>query len=66
MVNNYFVLYFMSLGPAESFDCWVTLATKTLLCIAFHDASSADDIEDIAIWRRKPHSDDPRVSAGTS
>ena len=66
MVNNYFVLYFMSLGPAESFDSWVTLATKTLLCITFHDASSADDIEDIEVRRREPHSDDTRVFAGTT
>jgi hypothetical protein len=52
MVNNYFLLYFMSLGPAQSFVCWIALATKTLLRVAFLDARRANDIEDIKIRRR--------------
>jgi hypothetical protein len=54
----------MSLGPAESFNCWVALATKTLLCIAVHDASFAYDFEDIEIRRWKSNCDASRFPAG--
>lgn len=64
MVNNNFVLYSVSLGAAESFNCRISMATKTLLRFAFFDASFIDDIEDIKIWRRKSHGDDTCVFAG--
>jgi hypothetical protein len=54
----------MSVGPPESFNCRIPLATKTLLCIAFFDAGFIDDIEDKQIWRWKSHCDDTCVFAG--
>lgn len=64
VVNNYFLYNFVYFVLAKSIDCRIPMATETLLCFAFLDASVVDNIKDIKIWRRQSEGDASRISTG--
>ena len=43
-----------------------SLAAKIVLCTAFYDASTLDNLEDFAVWWWEPKSSDACISAGKS